>query len=399
MSTVTVYKPHPDPWHAFREDDPLGDAMAPPSAPYSVSKIAQEAVARYCARSFDLPVTIARMGAAYSDQGGLPVWHLRRDRRRRAGPDPLGSDALQPDPRRRHLRAARAAARRRERAGDDRELGRRRAGERAGVDAPTSASCSASTRRWSVEEIPGASIGSVGDHDEAQRRSPARAASAGATGSAAWRSTSTRTASGRDDMSRLTRDRYPSSDALLAEAMRARPGLATSGRATSARASTCCSRASSATPISSPATDADVIGDLRRRLVNRLEVEAWYRDHPEIDGAPGARTGRHQRAAAHGHHGARQHDVARSAVPLPARVGAGRSRARRRRSTSEATDPRRLQLARGERAALARAARRCTSTTLDATMEDTELLGMAFHGQQYTLARLRLPRLVARTPT
>ena len=29
-------------------------------------------------------------------------------------------------------------------------------------------------------------------------------------------------------------------------------------------------------------------------------------------------------------------------------------------------------------------------------MEDTELLGMAFHGQQYTLPRLRLPRVVAR---
>jgi nucleoside-diphosphate-sugar epimerase len=76
MSTVTVYKPHPDPWHAFREDDPLGDAMAPPSAPYSVSKIAEEGVARYCARSLNLPVVIARMGAAYSDQSGLPVWHL-----------------------------------------------------------------------------------------------------------------------------------------------------------------------------------------------------------------------------------------------------------------------------------------------------------------------------------
>ena len=76
MSTVTTYKPHPDPWHAFREDDPLGDAMAPPSAPYSVSKIAQEAVARYCARSLDLPVTIARMCAAYGEQGGLPNWHL-----------------------------------------------------------------------------------------------------------------------------------------------------------------------------------------------------------------------------------------------------------------------------------------------------------------------------------
>jgi nucleoside-diphosphate-sugar epimerase len=76
MSTLTTYKPHPDPWHAFREDDPLGDQLAVPSAPYSVSKIAQEAVARYCARSLHLPVTIARMGAAYGIQGGLPKMHL-----------------------------------------------------------------------------------------------------------------------------------------------------------------------------------------------------------------------------------------------------------------------------------------------------------------------------------
>ena len=84
----------------------------------------RRAVARYCARSFDLPVTIARMGAAYSEQSGPAGVAPGRDRGRRAGPDPLGSDALQPDPRRRHLRAARAVARRRERAGDDRELGR-----------------------------------------------------------------------------------------------------------------------------------------------------------------------------------------------------------------------------------------------------------------------------------
>jgi len=75
MSTVTAYKPHPDPWHPFREDDPLGDQMIPP-ATYSISKIAEEAVARYCARAFDLPVTIARMGAAYGEQGGLPIWHM-----------------------------------------------------------------------------------------------------------------------------------------------------------------------------------------------------------------------------------------------------------------------------------------------------------------------------------
>jgi len=77
MSTVTTYKPHADPWHAFREDDPPGDAMLPGQAPYSISKIAQEAVARTCARMFELPITIARMGAAYGERGGLPVWHLR----------------------------------------------------------------------------------------------------------------------------------------------------------------------------------------------------------------------------------------------------------------------------------------------------------------------------------
>ncbi|HET9731474.1 MAG TPA: NAD(P)-dependent oxidoreductase [Acidimicrobiales bacterium] len=76
MSTLTVYKPHPDPFHAFREDDPIGDQLLPNPQPYSIVKIAEEAVARYCAREFALPVTIARMGSAYGDRGGLPLWHL-----------------------------------------------------------------------------------------------------------------------------------------------------------------------------------------------------------------------------------------------------------------------------------------------------------------------------------
>jgi nucleoside-diphosphate-sugar epimerase len=76
MSTLTVYKPHPDPFHAFREDDPIGDQLLPNPQPYSIVKIAEEAVARYCAREFDLPMTIARMGSAYGDRGGLPLWHL-----------------------------------------------------------------------------------------------------------------------------------------------------------------------------------------------------------------------------------------------------------------------------------------------------------------------------------
>lgn len=77
MSTLTVYKPHPDPFHAFREDDPIGDQLLPAPKPYSIVKIAEEAVARYCAREFDLPVTIARMGSAYGDRGGLPLWHFQ----------------------------------------------------------------------------------------------------------------------------------------------------------------------------------------------------------------------------------------------------------------------------------------------------------------------------------
>lgn len=77
MSTATVYKPHTDPWHAFTEEEPLGDQMLPQQAPYSISKISQEAVTRYCARSFNLPITIARMCSAYSDRGGLPFWHLQ----------------------------------------------------------------------------------------------------------------------------------------------------------------------------------------------------------------------------------------------------------------------------------------------------------------------------------
>jgi len=76
MSTLTVYKPHPDPFHAFREDDPIGDQLLPNPQPYSIVKIAEEAVARYCAREFNLPMTIARMGSAYGDRGGLPLWHL-----------------------------------------------------------------------------------------------------------------------------------------------------------------------------------------------------------------------------------------------------------------------------------------------------------------------------------
>ena len=76
MSTVTVYKPHPDPWHALRGRPARRRDGATVGAVLGDRRSPERASARYSRRSFDLPVTIARMGAAYRDQSGLPVWHL-----------------------------------------------------------------------------------------------------------------------------------------------------------------------------------------------------------------------------------------------------------------------------------------------------------------------------------
>ncbi len=75
MSTHSVYKPNPDPRYSYRETDAMGDVNPQHSPTYSVAKIGQEAVARFCARAYDLPVTIARMNAAYGPRGGLPALH------------------------------------------------------------------------------------------------------------------------------------------------------------------------------------------------------------------------------------------------------------------------------------------------------------------------------------
>jgi len=76
MSTFEVYQPQDDPRHVYSESDPLGDSHSLFDPTYSVSKIAQEAVARSCARAFDLPVVIPRMNASYGPNGGLLAYHL-----------------------------------------------------------------------------------------------------------------------------------------------------------------------------------------------------------------------------------------------------------------------------------------------------------------------------------
>jgi nucleoside-diphosphate-sugar epimerase len=64
--------------HVFAEEDQLGDnhAVWPFLRTYSICKIAAEATARWAARRFELPTTIARLSVPYGDRGGWPAIHL-----------------------------------------------------------------------------------------------------------------------------------------------------------------------------------------------------------------------------------------------------------------------------------------------------------------------------------
>jgi nucleoside-diphosphate-sugar epimerase len=65
MSGHGVYAPNADPYRPAHEDDAIGGTMTPWAPTASSSKVAQEAVARFCARAFNLPITIARLNTVY----------------------------------------------------------------------------------------------------------------------------------------------------------------------------------------------------------------------------------------------------------------------------------------------------------------------------------------------
>jgi hypothetical protein len=132
-----------------------------------------------------------------------------------------------------------------------------------------------------------------------------------------------------------------------------------------------------------PSTDEEVVGVLRRRLANRLRIEAWYKEHPEIEDLPVygpvdviglPRTG----TTALGSmlsldpqfRSLRMWEQ-REPCPPPTLEG-------------EAADPRRLAYAR-ENDALPAEAKAMHHYELDATVEDSDILGMGFHGQQFTM--------------
>jgi UDP-glucuronate 4-epimerase len=74
-SSTAVYQPGTEP---FTEDGSLGDNHRVWSfmETYSISKIAAEAMARFGARQYGLPTTIARLNVPYGAGGGWPAGHL-----------------------------------------------------------------------------------------------------------------------------------------------------------------------------------------------------------------------------------------------------------------------------------------------------------------------------------
>ena len=73
-SSTAVYQPNGR--HPFAEGDPLGDHHRSLMPTYSICKIAAEAMARFGARQWGLPTTVARLNVPYGDNGGWPAFHL-----------------------------------------------------------------------------------------------------------------------------------------------------------------------------------------------------------------------------------------------------------------------------------------------------------------------------------
>jgi nucleoside-diphosphate-sugar epimerase len=76
VSGMGVYSPHSDPWHEYTETDPVGRAATPFAPTSPACKLGLEAVARFCARAFGLPVTIARLNTYMGPPESFPGMHI-----------------------------------------------------------------------------------------------------------------------------------------------------------------------------------------------------------------------------------------------------------------------------------------------------------------------------------
>ena len=76
MSGMGVYTGNDDPWHAYTESDPVGRGATAYAPTSPASKLGVEAVARFCARAFDLPIVIARMNTFMGTPSSFPAMHI-----------------------------------------------------------------------------------------------------------------------------------------------------------------------------------------------------------------------------------------------------------------------------------------------------------------------------------
>ncbi len=76
MSGMGIYSPHPDPWHLFGETDPIGRAATAYAPTSPASKAGLEAVTRFCARAFDLPVVLTRLNTFMGTPASFPAMHI-----------------------------------------------------------------------------------------------------------------------------------------------------------------------------------------------------------------------------------------------------------------------------------------------------------------------------------
>lgn len=77
VSSQGVYSPNDDPHRPYRETDPVGRGATAYAATSPATKLGLEAVARFCARAFDLPITIARLNTVLGHSNCYHANHVR----------------------------------------------------------------------------------------------------------------------------------------------------------------------------------------------------------------------------------------------------------------------------------------------------------------------------------
>jgi nucleoside-diphosphate-sugar epimerase len=77
VSGMGIYSAHPDPGHLYTETDAIGRGATAYAPTSPAAKLGVEAVARFCGRAFNVPMTIARLNTVMGPPGCLAGQHVR----------------------------------------------------------------------------------------------------------------------------------------------------------------------------------------------------------------------------------------------------------------------------------------------------------------------------------